>query len=40
MAALLIMPRRDTATAPTRFDQAVERAAPAEQEVTGSRPAR
>ena len=40
MAALLIMPRRDTATAPTRFDQAVERAAPAEQEVTGSRQAR
>src|SRR5690348_249343 len=38
MAALLIMPRRDTSTAPTRFDQAVERAAPAaEQEVTGTR---
>jgi metabolite-proton symporter len=40
MAALLILPRRDTSRAPTRFDQAVERAAPAEQEVTGSRPAR
>jgi len=40
MAALLILPRRDTSRAPTRFDQAVERAAPAEQEVTGSRRAR
>ncbi|HEV8219361.1 MAG TPA: MFS transporter [Streptosporangiaceae bacterium] len=40
MAALLIMPRRDTSTAPTRFDRAVERAAPAEQEVTGTRSAR
>jgi hypothetical protein len=29
MAALLIMPRRDVATAPSRFDQAVERAVPA-----------
>jgi metabolite-proton symporter len=40
MAALLILPRRDTSTAPTRFDQAVERVAPAEREVTGTRPAR
>jgi len=40
MIALLIMPRRDTATAPSRFDQAVEQAVPAGQAVTETRPAR
>ena len=34
MAALLIMPRRDTATAPSRYDRAVEQAVPAGQEVS------
>jgi MFS family permease len=38
MVALIIMPRRDTTKAPSRFDQAVEREVPAGQEVTGSRP--
>jgi MFS family permease len=37
MAALLILPRRDTATAPSRFDQAVERTVPAGQQVAGTR---
>src|SRR5256886_182144 len=38
MAALLIMPHRDVTKAPSRFDQAVERAIPTQPEVTGTRP--
>jgi MFS family permease len=38
MAALLIMPHRDVTKAPSRFDQAVERAVPPQREVTGTRP--
>jgi len=38
MGALLIMPRRDEATAPSRFDEAVDRRVPAgQQQVTGTR---
>ena len=37
MVALLIMPRRDTSAAPTRFDEAVEHAAPAEHAASGTR---
>jgi metabolite-proton symporter len=40
MAALLIMPRRATSVAPSRFDEAVERVEPAGQEISGSRPGR
>jgi MFS family permease len=34
MAALLVMPRRDTSAAPSRYDQAVEQAEPADQEIS------
>jgi hypothetical protein len=39
MAALLIMPRRDPAAAPSRSDEAVERRVPAGPQVTGTRQA-
>src|SRR6266702_4219284 len=38
MGALLLMPRREVTTAPSRFDEAVDRGVVAEREAAGTRP--